>query len=145
MSKAVKIAFIGSLVINLLLLGVIVGRVPRGLEARPTRQQQLDEALKKIPEPAQSRLREHFTQLRAAGDPLRRQIDQARGEALQLLAAEPFDQRAYSDQVTKIEELRIELSRRTGQKIKQMAQELSPDERRMLADVLRRPSPQPPS
>jgi uncharacterized membrane protein len=103
----------------------------------------MEEALKKLPEPAQSRLREHFTQIRAAGDPLRRQIDQARGEALQLLSTEPFDQHAYNDQVTKIEELRIEMSKRMGQKIKKLAKELSPDERRMLADVLRRPPASP--
>jgi uncharacterized membrane protein len=143
MTKTVKIAFVASVVLNLLLLGVIVGQVPRSLDARPTRQQQMEEALKKLPEPAQSRLREHFTQIRAAGDPLRRQIDQARGEALQLLSTEPFDQHAYNDQVTKIEELRIEMSKRMGQKIKELAKELSPDERRMLADVLRRPPASP--
>ncbi|HEX2228483.1 MAG TPA: periplasmic heavy metal sensor [Candidatus Binatia bacterium] len=143
MTKTVKIVFLASLVLNLLLLGVIVGQVPRSLDARPTRQQQMEEALEKLPEPAQSRLREHFMQIRAAGDPVRRQIEEARGEALQLLSAEPFDQHAYDDQVTKIEELRIAMSKRMGQKIKELAKELSPDERRMLADVLRRPPASP--
>lgn len=143
MTKTIKIVFLASLVLNLLLLGLIVGQVPRSLDARPTRQQQMEEALEKLPEPAQSRLRMHFTQIRAAGDPVRRQIEQARGEALQLLSTEPFDQHAYNDQVTKIEELRIAMSKRMGQKIKELAEELSPDERRMLADVLRRPPASP--
>jgi uncharacterized membrane protein len=141
MTKTVKIVFLASLVLNLLLLGIILGYVPRGLDASPTRQQRMDSALKKIPEPAQSRLREHFAQIRAAGEPLRQQIDDARAETLRLLSAEPFDGAAYDRQVAKIEELRAEMFKRMGQLIKQTAKELSPDERRMLADVLRRPPP----
>jgi uncharacterized membrane protein len=141
MSKTVRLVFLASLVANLLLLGVILGHLPRGLDATPPRQQRMEEALKKLPEPVQSRFREHFAQLRAANDPLRQQIDEARAEAIRLLSAEPFNETAYDRQVSKIEALRAEMYSRTGQLIKQTAKELSPDERRMLADLLRRPTP----
>lgn len=144
MTKALKLAFLASLVLNLLLLGVILGQVPRGLEATPpTRQQRMEEALKKVPEPTQSRFREKFAQIRAVNDPLRQQIDEARAETLRLLAAERFDETAYDRQVSKIEELRGEMFKRMGQDFKQTAKEFSPEERRMLADVLRRPPPPP--
>jgi uncharacterized membrane protein len=144
MTKAVKLAFLASLVLNLLLLGVILGRVPHGLEATPpTRQQRMEEALRKVPEPTQSRLREKFAQIRASSDPLREQIDEARTETLRLLSAEPFDEAAYDRQVSKIEGLRGEMFKRMGQNMKQTAKELSPKERRMLADLLRRPPPPP--
>jgi uncharacterized membrane protein len=142
MTKALKLVFLGSLVLNLMLLGVILGQVPRGLEATPsTRTQRMEEALKKVPEPAQSRFREKFAQIRASSDPLRQQIDEARAETLRLLSADPFDEAAYDRQVSKIGELRAEMFKRMGQNFKQTANELSPDERRMLADVLRRPPP----
>jgi uncharacterized membrane protein len=144
MTKALKLAFLASLVLNLLLLGVILGQVPRGLEATPpTRQQRMEEALKKVPEPTQSRFREKFAQIRASSDPLRQQIDEARAETLRLLAAERFDETAYDRQVSKIEELRGEMFKRMGQDFKQTAKEFSPEERRMLAELLRRP-PSPP-
>jgi uncharacterized membrane protein len=144
MSKPIKLAFIVSLVVNLLLLGVILGQVPRGLEATPpTRAQRTEEALKKVPEPAQSRFREKFAQMRASTDPLRQQIDEARTETLRVLSAEPFDEAAYDRQVAKIEELRGEMFKRMGKSFKQTAKELSPEERRMLADVLRRPAASP--
>ena len=144
MTKAIKLAFLASLVLNLLLLGVILGQVPRGLEATPpTRQSRMEEALKKVPEPTQSRFREKFAQIRAVNDPLRQQIDEARAETLRLLAAERFDETAYDRQVSKIEELRGEMFKRMGQYFKQTAKEFSPEERRMLADVLRRPPPPP--
>jgi uncharacterized membrane protein len=142
MTKALKLVFLGSLVLNLLLLGVILGQVPRGLETTPsTRTQRMEEALRKVPEPAQSRFREKFAQIRAANDPLRQQIDEARAETLRLLAADHFDEAAYDRQVSKIEELRDEMFKRMGQDFKQTAKEFSPEERRMLADLLRRPPP----
>jgi len=69
----------------------------------------------------------------------------ARAEALRILSADPFDEAAYDQQVNKIEELRAEMFKRMGQMIKQTAKELAPEERRMLADLLRRPPPAPKS
>ena len=89
----------------------------------------------------QSRFREKFAQIRAVNDPLRQQIDEARAETLRLLAAEQFDEAAYDRQVSKIEDLRGEMFKRMGQDFKQTAKEFSPEERRMLADLLRRPPP----
>jgi hypothetical protein len=60
-----------------------------------------------------------------------------------LLSTEPFDDLAYDRQVNKIEELRAEMFKRMGQNMKQTAKELSLEERRMLADLLRRPPPPP--
>ena len=142
MTKAVKLTFLASLVLNLLLLGVVLGRVPRSMETTPpTRQQRMEEGLKKLPEPTQSRFREKFAQIRASADPLRKQVDEARAETLRLLGAEPFDEAAYDRQVKKIQELRGEMFKQMGQEFKRTAKELSPDERRMLADLLRRPAP----
>jgi uncharacterized membrane protein len=143
MSKTFKLAFLTSLVLNLLFLGVILGRVPHGVDRPPTPQQRMEEALKKLPEAVQARFREKFAQIRAAGDPLREQLDAARNEALRLMSAETFDEAAYDRQVKKFDELREEMFKRLSQVIKQIAVELAPDERRTLADLLRRP-PAPP-
>jgi len=139
MTKTMKLAFVASLVLNLLLLGVILGQVPRAFDATPTRQQRMEEALSKLPESMQTRFREKFAQIRAAGDPQRREIEQARSEALRILGAEPFDEAAYDRQINAINDLRAEMFKRMGQAIKQTARELAPEERRMLADLLRRP------
>jgi len=141
MTKRIKLAFVASLVVNLLLLGVILGKVPRAFDAPPTRQQRMEESLNKLPEPVQTRIRETFAQIRTAGDPVRQEIDQARAEALTILSAEPFDEAAYDRQINQIDELRAEMFKRMGQMIKQTAKELAPEERRMLADLLRRPPP----
>jgi uncharacterized membrane protein len=143
MTKTVKLVFLASLVLNLLLLGVILGRMPSALEGGSPREQRMEQALKNLPQPAQTRIREKFSQIRAAADPLREQMDRERAEALRLLSAEPFDEAAYDRQVSKIGELRLEMFRRLSQSVKQTVKELKPEERRMFADVLRRPPPPP--
>jgi uncharacterized membrane protein len=143
MTKTVKLVFLASLVLNLLLLGVIVGRVPSALESGSPRQQRMEQALKNLPEPAQTRIREKFAQIRAAADPLREQMDRERAEALRLLSAEPFDEAAYDRQVSKIEDMRLQMFKRMAGAVKQAAKEFTPEERRMFAEVLRRPPPPP--
>jgi uncharacterized membrane protein len=139
MTRKFKIAFLVSLVLNVLLVGVILGHLPRGLDARTARHGRFEEALQKLPEPAQSRLRGHFAEIRAVADELRKDADTSRAQALRVLSAEPFDEAGYDREVRKMEELRSEMFRRIGARIKQAAKELSPEERRMLAELLRRP------
>lgn len=140
MTKKVKLAFLASVILNIVLLGVILGHVPRSFGERPSRQERMEQELRKLPEPAQTRFREKFAQVRAAGEPARRQMDGARAEALRLLAAEPFDEAAYDRQVKKIDELREDMFKHMGETIKQIVKDFSPEERRMFADLLRRPT-----
>jgi Spy/CpxP family protein refolding chaperone len=141
MTKTVKLAFLASFVLNLLLLGVILGRVPSAFEGGSPREQRMEQALNNLPEPARTRIRDKFAQIRAAADPLREQMDRERAEALRLLSAEPFDEAAYDQQVSKIGDMRLQMFKQMAGAVKQAVKEFTPEERRMFADVLRRPSP----
>jgi len=141
MTKTLKLVFLGSLVLNIVLIGWILGRVPRELDRASWRRQQLEHALKNLPEPVRADFNEKFSQIRAAADPLRDEIETARSEALRLIGAEPFDEAAYDRQAKKIQDLRAERFSRMGAAAKKIAKELPPEERRMFADLLRRPAP----
>lgn len=141
MSKPLKLVFLASLVLNIILIGVILGYLPRSWRGAVSRQERVEQALRALPEPAQSHIREKLGQIRAADDPLQPQMDTARDEALRLLAAEPFDEAAYDRQISKIYDVREQMFKLTGQAIRKAAKELTPEERRLLADVLRRPAP----
>jgi uncharacterized membrane protein len=140
MSKAAKLVFLASLILNIMFLGVVLGHAPRGFSGTPSRQERMEEGLKKLPEPAQSHIRAAFARIRAAGDPVRDQMDASRAEALRVLGAERFDEAAYDREVAKFDQLREQMFKQIGQVVKEAAKELSPDERRMFADVLRRPA-----
>ena len=141
MSKTVKLVFLASLVLNVLLVGVLLGRLPSDVGFG--RQQRLEQALKDLPEPTQTRFREKFKQLRAAGDPLRDQIRVTREETLRILSADPFDEAAYDRHVSQIDDLQLQMFKKMGQVVKEIAKELPPEERRLFAQILRRPPPPP--
>lgn len=139
MSKSVRLVFLASLVLNVLLLGMVLGRLPRAFDQGRDRQQRVEQALKDLAEPTQTRLREKLKQIRAAGDPLRDQIRVAREETLTLLSAESFDEADYDRQISKINDLQLQRFQEMGQVVKEIARELSPEERRQFAQILRRP------
>jgi len=141
MNRNIKFAFIASLILNVLLIGVLLGQSPRRFDRGTMRQQRMDQALKDLPEAAQTRLREKFQQLRAAADPLFEQIRKNEEQAVQLLGKEPFDESAYDRQVSKITEMRVEITKKLSQVAKDASKDLSADERARFTQFLRRPPP----
>jgi len=139
MSTKLKLAFLASIVVNVLLIGVIVGQLPRRFDRDSSRQERMEKALKGLPEPAQARFREKIERMRKEGEPMRDQIRQGRDEAIRILTAEPFDEAAYDRQVSKINELRVQWSKRMAESFKQFAKELPSDQRHVLAEMLKRP------
>jgi uncharacterized membrane protein len=143
MNRTLKLLFLVSIVLNVLLVGVLMGQLSRRLERGSVREQRMEQALRDLPQPTQTRLREKFKQMRAAGDPLREQLRIAREETLGILSTDPFDEAAYDRQVSKIDDLQLQLFKKMGQVVKEVAKELSPEERRIFAQILRRPPPPP--
>ena len=141
MNRNIKFAFIASLILNVLLIGVLLGHSPRRFDRGTMRQQRMDQALKDLPEAAQTRLREKFQQLHAAAEPLFEQIRKNEEQAVQLLGKEPFDETAYDRQVSKITEMRVEITKKLSQVAKDASKDLSADERARFTQFLRRPPP----
>jgi len=143
MNRIARITFVTSIILNALLIGVLLGQSPSRFSPGATRQQRVDQALKDLPVAEQNRLREQLKKLRAAADPLFGQIRQAEDEAVQLLGKENFDEAAYDQQVSKINELRQNMTKQLSQVVKNITKDLSAPERRRFAELLRRPPPPP--
>jgi uncharacterized membrane protein len=143
MNTKIKSAFIASLVLNVLLLGIFFGTLSPGFGRESSRRERLTAEIEKLPEPARSRFRDKMAQIRSADDPLREQMRQRRNQAIELLVAEPFDQAAYDAQLVKINQLRGQMSKRVAEDLKQLVRELPPDQRAAVGDMLKRPSPSP--
>ena len=141
MNQKTKLAFIGSIILNVVLVGVLLGQSPQRLDRGLRREQRIDQALKDLPEASQSRLRERYQQLRAAAEPLFAQLRQAQDETVRLLGAQPFDEAGFDRQQIAISELRTNVSKKLSDVVKNSIKELTPEERRRFAEILRRPLP----
>ena len=141
MSKKFKLAFLASLFLNVVLIGVFLGQSPRHFDRGARREQRLDQALEGLPVEAQSRLREKMAQLRSAAQPLFERIRTAQDEAARALGAEPFDEAVYNRKIVEINRLRMESTDRLSKVAKEVAMSLPADERRRFTEMLRRPRP----
>jgi uncharacterized membrane protein len=136
MNKKLRIAFLVSIILNVLLAGVMIGVLPRDLYGRRSRESFLS-ATDKLPEPARTRFRSNIEAFRKS--PLRQELRDARNEAIRLLTAEPFDEAAYDRAVDKVNELRTQISKRASQDVKAIIKDLPPDQRKAVAEILQRP------
>lgn len=143
MNTKLKSAFIVSIILNVLLLGIFFGRLSPGFGRESSRRERLTAEIEKLPEPARSRFRDKMAQLRAADDPLREQMRQARNQAIDLLVAEPMDEAAYDKQLIQISQLRGQISKRVADDLKEFVRGLPPEQRAAVGEVLKRPAPPP--
>lgn len=141
MNTKLKSAFIVSIILNVLLLGIFFGTLSPGFGRESSRRERLTAEIEKLPEPARSRFRDKMAQLRAADDPLRDQMRQARNQAIDLLVAEPLDEAAYDKQLIQISQLRGQISKRVADDIKELVRGLPPEQRAAVGEVLKRPAP----
>jgi uncharacterized membrane protein len=141
MNTKLKSAFIVSIILNVLLLGIFFGTLSPGLGRESSRRERLTAEIEKLPEPARSRFRDKMAQLRAADDPLREQMRQARNQAIDLLVAEPLDEAAYDKQLIQINQLRGQMSKRVADDLKELVRGLPPEQRATVGELLKRPPP----
>ena len=143
MNTKLKTAFIASIILNVLLIGIFFGTLRPGFGRENPRRERLTAEIEKLPEPARSRFRDKMTQFRYADDPSREQMRQARNEAIQLLVAEPFDEAAYERQLIKVDELRRQRTKRMSDEMKELVKGLPPEQRSAVGEMLKRPGPPP--
>ena len=56
-------------------------------------------------------------------------------------AVEPFDEAAFDGQQAKINKMRADMTKKLSEVVKNAVKDLTPEERRRFAELLRRPPP----
>ena len=77
--------------------------------------------------------------MREGSERIREQIRKHERRPSAYSIAEPFDGTAYDRQVSKIHELYGQRSQRMAEIVKEVAKDLPPEQRQVLAEVLKRP------
>jgi uncharacterized membrane protein len=136
MSQKLKWIILVSILLNVLLVGILFGQLPRRMDRDAYRQQIMDQAVKKLPASAREPFRQKLEHMRDAAEPIRDQIREARDESIRIVIAEPFDEAAFDRQVKKINDLRVQMA----DILKEAVKTLPPEERRVLGETMKRPS-----
>lgn len=145
MNRKLQFAFLVSLLVNVFLIGVLLGELPHHFKKeRLSREERMEKALKELPESLKKQFREKMVHMREGNTLIRHQIQEARQEAIRILTTEPFDGAAYDRQVDKIHSLYGQRAKRMAEVVKAVALDVSLEQRQALAEVLRRPPPSSP-
>jgi uncharacterized membrane protein len=136
MNQKLKWLILVSLLLNVLLVGILFGQLPRRIDRDAYRQQIMEQAIKQLPESEREPFRQKLEAMRVAAEPIRNQIREARDETIRIVIAERFEEAAFDRQVKKINDLRVQMA----DILKDAAKTLSPDQRRALGESMKRPS-----
>lgn len=141
MNRTLKTVFLISLIVNVLLVGMLFGALPRSFGERRSFRDRFKADIEKLPEPARTRMRESIEQRRTADKPALEEVGRARDDALRIVASDPFDEAAYDRQVDKIAGLRRALFERMSDNFKALVKDLPLEQRKAVADIFKRPPP----
>lgn len=139
MSKKMKVLVIGSLLLNVLLVGVIIGDMSHRLREEPYFGRHAREFSSKLPEDKAALFLETVEKVHLNNRDVHKQIREARRRAMKILTSPEFDEAAYRGQVKKLHELRGLMKRRLADATIELARQFNQQERRALAAHLRRP------
>ena len=143
MTKTIKLLILGSVVLNILLIGVIIGHVSYRLGWKESGRRHVPELAVKLPADKEELFLQTMKGVHLENRNVLRQIRDTRERALSVLTAPEFDEAAYQNEVVKLHWLRGLMMQRLAGAAKELAKQFNQEERKALAEHLRRP-PRPP-
>lgn len=132
-----KILIFSSLLLNVLLVGVVIGDVTHRFHIEHFVRKSVQEFASKLPEDKAALLLETVERVHLNNRDAYNQLREARKEAMKLLSAPEFDEATYRLQIEKIHELRSLMKRCLADATIELARQFSQEERRSLAQHLR--------
>jgi uncharacterized membrane protein len=138
MSKTIKILILGSVILNILLIGIIIGNVSKRFFREDSPGRTPAELTVKLPPEKERLFSDTMGKVRLENREIRKQIREGREKIFSILTAPQFDEAAYESETTKLHELRMLMMHQLSDTTKQLAKQLNQEERKALAEQLKR-------
>lgn len=137
MKKNIRLFVLASVLLNVLLIGVLIGQVPGRLDPGPRDNIRNLVETAEISEERRAALKAEADEMSKQNEALRRRIDDLRAQAIEILSAEQFDAAAHQRLVGQLLVLRNEQRERLAKWLVTLASELNQHDRQELAKILR--------
>lgn len=137
MSNKIKILLAVSVLLNFLLVGISIGHMgkhrmyKRGIKHNFTEYSDLS------PE-KQNLIMDQMSELRKQNRPVRKEINKVRNDIADILQSPEFDENLYNQKVDELHELHGKMAKSLAESVKELANQLSPEEREFLSQMLRK-------
>jgi uncharacterized membrane protein len=144
MGTRIRILVIASLLLNVLLIGVLIGNISHRLFREEFPRRHPLELAGKLPADKEKLYFEMMERVNLENREVRKKIDEARDRVLSILRAPEFDEASYQVEAAKLDKLHGLMMQRFAEATKELAKQLNQEERKVLAEFLRQPPPPPP-
>jgi len=143
MSKGLKIILAASVLLNVLLLGILIGTFSHTFVGRMEKGKRALMFLKDLPPEKRDMVIETMKEMKEESRETRREMKKKRDEVLDVFSAPEFDAELFDRKVAEMHALMGEVTAGIAGETKKIASELNYEERKAIADIIRR-GPGPP-
>ncbi len=143
MSKGLKIILAASVLLNVLLLGILIGTFSHTFLGRMEKGKRALMFLKDLPPEKRDMVIETMKEMRKESRETRKKIREKRDEVIDVFSAPEFDPALFDRKVAEMHALMGEVTAGIAEETKKIASELNYEERKAVADMIRR-GPGPP-
>lgn len=137
MSKKMNILVFTSLVLNVLLVGYIIGDLSHRFRDERFDREEARELASRLPKDKGAVIFRTMEKVHRDDHDAVRQIREARREAMRILADREFNEASYRAEVAKIHQMRGLMKERLADATIELAKQFSQKDRRILAEYLR--------
>ena len=141
MSKKIRMLIISSLILNVLLIGIVIGSMSDRLFRKDFPRRKPPELGFKLPPDKEKLFLDMMEKAFRENDHIRKQMDESRERVLSILRSPEFDEAAYQAETDNLEKLRALMMQRFADVTKELAKQFNQEERKVLAEHLRQPPP----
>jgi len=138
MSKRLKIILFISIIVNVMLIGVVIGHFSTRFLAKKHFKDHFPEISTELPAEKQEMLMDAMMKLHKESRSTKRKIRRVRKQIVEILTAPEFDEKLYDEKVEELHNLHGEMAKGLSEVTKKLAFKFTPSERRVLAEVLKR-------
>jgi uncharacterized membrane protein len=138
MSKGLKIFLAVSVLLNVLLVGILIGNLSHTIFWRMEKGRRAFHFMKELPPEKRDKVKEMIRDLKKESRETRKKIRQKRDEVIDVFSAPEFDPALFDRKVAELHALMGELTEEIAEETKKIASDLSREERKAVADIIRR-------
>lgn len=138
MSKKFKIILTVSIILNVLLLGVLIGMSADDLKDHRRMRGEMHRSIDKLPGDKAKLVKQTMRSLRKDTKKTRRQIRKTRSSINKIITAPDFDESAFDKEIANLQNLTTEMMASFGKVTKELAVQLEQDEREVIAELLKK-------
>ncbi len=138
MSKKIKTVLTISIILNVLLLGVLIGMSADDYKDHRNRRAEFRSAVDKLPADKSKLVKKTMRGLHKETRKTRNEVRKTRNNINKIISAPEFDGSAYDKEIENLQRLQSEIMYKFGKVTKKLAVQLEQDERKVIAELLKK-------